>query len=137
MNQMILDWDGCINVRDLGGIPIQNGTMTQRGAIVRSDTPARLTRQAGTRFTISVFARSLRFPRKGMKKKNYSSTYRSQILWSAGSPSRIFRIRSFYTSGRHLIYGARRFIIRMHSRAGRNATLLPSLQSRKHKQVEC
>ena len=43
MNQRILDWDGCINVRDLGGIPIQNGTMTQRGAIVRSDTPARLT----------------------------------------------------------------------------------------------
>jgi protein-tyrosine phosphatase len=43
MNQRILAWDGCINVRDLGGIPTRNGTWTQRGAIVRSDTPARLT----------------------------------------------------------------------------------------------
>jgi protein-tyrosine phosphatase len=43
MNQRILAWDGCINVRDLGGIPTQSGTLTRWGAIVRSDTPARLT----------------------------------------------------------------------------------------------
>jgi protein tyrosine/serine phosphatase len=43
MNQRILDWDGCINVRDLGGIPTREGGLTRRGAIVRSDTPSRLT----------------------------------------------------------------------------------------------
>ena len=43
MNQRILNWDGCINVRDLGGIPTREGGLTRRGAIVRSDTPARLT----------------------------------------------------------------------------------------------
>lgn len=46
MNQSILNWDGCINVRDLGGIPTRSGALTRRGATVRSDTPARLT-QAG------------------------------------------------------------------------------------------
>jgi len=48
MNQRIPTWDGCINVRDLGGIPTQSGTLTQRGAIVRSDTPARLTTKGWT-----------------------------------------------------------------------------------------
>jgi hypothetical protein len=43
LNQSILNWDGCINVRDLGGIPARSGALTRRGAIVRSDTPARLT----------------------------------------------------------------------------------------------
>lgn len=38
-----LNWDGCINVRDLGGFRTHDGRMTQRGAIVRSDDPARLT----------------------------------------------------------------------------------------------
>ena len=43
MNQRILDWDGCINARDLGGIPTRSGNLTRWGAVVRSDTPARLT----------------------------------------------------------------------------------------------
>ncbi len=43
MNSRILTWDGCINVRDLGGIPTREGALTRRGAVVRSDTPARLT----------------------------------------------------------------------------------------------
>ena len=38
-----LKWDGCINVRDLGGLRICNGRMTRWGGVVRSDTPARLT----------------------------------------------------------------------------------------------
>jgi len=43
MNDRILVWDGCNNVRDLGGLWIGNGRTTQWGAVVRSDTPARLT----------------------------------------------------------------------------------------------
>lgn len=37
-----LDWDGCCNVRDLGGLPLDDGGSTRWGAIVRSDNPARL-----------------------------------------------------------------------------------------------
>jgi len=43
MNGRILAWDGCDNVRDLGGLATLDGRMTCRGAVVRSDTPGRLT----------------------------------------------------------------------------------------------
>lgn len=43
MNSRILNWEGCNNVRDLGGLRTSNGRLTRPGAIVRSDTPARLT----------------------------------------------------------------------------------------------
>ena len=43
MNKRVLVWDGCTNVRDLGGLRTCDGRMTRWGAIVRSDTPARLT----------------------------------------------------------------------------------------------
>jgi len=32
-----LDWDGCFNVRDLGGLPTSDGRTTRRGAVVRAD----------------------------------------------------------------------------------------------------
>jgi len=38
-----LNWDGCINMRDLGGLRTRDGRTTRWGAVVRSDTPARLT----------------------------------------------------------------------------------------------
>jgi protein-tyrosine phosphatase len=38
-----LTWDGCNNVRDLGGLSARDGRMTRWGAVVRSDTPAKLT----------------------------------------------------------------------------------------------
>ncbi len=43
MNERVLTWDGCTNVRDLGGLRTYDGRMTCLGAVVRSDTPARLT----------------------------------------------------------------------------------------------
>jgi protein-tyrosine phosphatase len=39
----VLTWDGCNNVRDLGGLNASNGYKTRWGAIVRSDHPAKLT----------------------------------------------------------------------------------------------
>jgi len=33
-----LVWDGCLNVRDLGGLPTADGEETRRGAIVRADS---------------------------------------------------------------------------------------------------
>lgn len=32
-----LDWDGCFNVRDLGGLPTSDGRVTRLGAVVRAD----------------------------------------------------------------------------------------------------
>ena len=42
MKNRILTWEGCTNVRDLGGLRACDGRMTRWGAVVRSDTPARL-----------------------------------------------------------------------------------------------
>jgi protein-tyrosine phosphatase len=38
-----LVWDGCVNVRDLGGLPTEDGGTTRFGAVVRSDNSRRLT----------------------------------------------------------------------------------------------
>jgi protein-tyrosine phosphatase len=43
MKKRVLAWDGCSNVRDLGGLRACDGRMTRWGAIIRSDNPARLT----------------------------------------------------------------------------------------------
>lgn len=43
MKERILPWDGCRNVRDLGGLGTSDGQTTRWQALVRSDTPARLT----------------------------------------------------------------------------------------------
>ena len=38
-----LDWEGCLNVRDLGGVPLDGGGETRYGAFVRADDLGRLT----------------------------------------------------------------------------------------------
>ena len=38
-----LDWDGCLNVRDLGGHPTEDGNETRMAAVVRADSVRRLT----------------------------------------------------------------------------------------------
>ena len=43
MNERVLAWEGCTNVRDLGGLRTCDGRMTRWRAVVRSDSPARLT----------------------------------------------------------------------------------------------
>lgn len=43
MEKRVLVWDGCTNVRDLGGLSTSDGRMTRWRAIVRSDSPAKLT----------------------------------------------------------------------------------------------
>ena len=44
----ILNWEGCNNVRDLGGLDASNGSKTRWGAIVRGDQPAKLTNKGWT-----------------------------------------------------------------------------------------
>lgn len=38
-----LVWDGCRNVRDLGGLPLGDGATTLFGRVIRADNPSRLT----------------------------------------------------------------------------------------------
>jgi hypothetical protein len=38
-----LGWDGCVNARDLGGLPLAGGGHTRFGAVVRADNVRRLT----------------------------------------------------------------------------------------------
>jgi hypothetical protein len=38
-----LEWDGCLNARDFGGLPLTGGGVTPRGRVVRSDNPDKLT----------------------------------------------------------------------------------------------
>ena len=38
-----LQWDGCVNVRDLGSLPTMDARRLRRGAVVRSDHPSKLT----------------------------------------------------------------------------------------------
>ena len=39
----IINWEGCNNVRDLGGMDASNGSKTRWGALVRGDQPMKLT----------------------------------------------------------------------------------------------
>jgi len=39
----VLAWDGCVNVRDLGGLPLQGGGETRYGVVVRADSIRALT----------------------------------------------------------------------------------------------
>ena len=43
MRERVLAWEGCLNVRDLGGLPTADGRKTRFGRVVRSDSPALLT----------------------------------------------------------------------------------------------
>jgi protein-tyrosine phosphatase len=39
----VLVWDGCVNVRDLGGLPLEGGGETRFGVVVRADSVGGLT----------------------------------------------------------------------------------------------
>jgi len=43
--QRHLEWEGCYNTRDLGGLPTMDGAETNWGEVIRSDLPGRLTGQ--------------------------------------------------------------------------------------------
>jgi protein tyrosine/serine phosphatase len=43
MTERVLSWEGCLNVRDLGGHAAANGRVTRFGAVVRADSVRHLT----------------------------------------------------------------------------------------------
>jgi protein-tyrosine phosphatase len=46
----LIEWDGCFNVRDLGGLPLRGGGTTASGVVVRADDLARLTTKGRPQF---------------------------------------------------------------------------------------
>lgn len=40
---MVLEWEGCLNGRDVGGLPSSDGRRIRSGALLRSDSHSRLT----------------------------------------------------------------------------------------------
>lgn len=54
----VLQWDACLNVRDLGGLPAHDGATTRWGALVRADTLCRLT-PAGCRALVEHGIRTI------------------------------------------------------------------------------
>lgn len=62
----LLAWDGCVNVRDLGGLPLETGGTTRHGRVVRADDIAALS-EAGWRALTEHGVRTaidLRFPQE-------------------------------------------------------------------------
>jgi protein-tyrosine phosphatase len=47
---MALRWDGCLNVRDLGGLPLKGGGSTAVGVVIRSDSLEKLSEVGWTTF---------------------------------------------------------------------------------------
>ena len=61
-------WDGCVNVRDLGGLPLEGGGETAFGVVVRADSIRSLSDegwQALVDYGVAEGGRSPLRPRRG------------------------------------------------------------------------
>jgi protein-tyrosine phosphatase len=58
LNARQLDWEGCYNIRDLGGLPTKSGKETRWKALVRADSLGRLT-EAGQDELLDYGVRSI------------------------------------------------------------------------------
>ena len=58
MEHRVLAWDGCLNVRDLGGLPTEDGASTRFGAVVRADSVRQLS-DAGWKALVAYGVRTI------------------------------------------------------------------------------
>ena len=58
MTERVLTWEGCLNVRDLGGHVVEDGRTTRFGAVVRADSVRHLT-PAGWRALVDYGVRTI------------------------------------------------------------------------------
>ncbi len=58
MTERVLSWDGCLNVRDLGGHATDDGRSTRFGAVVRADSVRHLT-EAGWQALVDYGVRTI------------------------------------------------------------------------------
>lgn len=67
----ILTWDGCNNVRDLGGLKTSTGFVTRRGAVVRGDQPSRLTENGWSALYAHGIRTIISLRTHGLEEKEY------------------------------------------------------------------
>ncbi len=67
----ILTWEGCNNVRDLGGMNAPNGYKTRWGAVVRGDHPAKLTSNGWSTLYAHGIRTIISLRTHGMDEKDY------------------------------------------------------------------
>jgi len=70
----ILTWDGCNNVRDLGGLNTSTGYKTRWGAVVRSDHPAKLTADGWSALYAHGIRTIISLRTHGLVEKDYLDT---------------------------------------------------------------
>jgi protein-tyrosine phosphatase len=82
-----VDWEGCLNARDLGGLPLRTGGFTTCGVVVRSDDLARLTTRGAEQFAAADVTAMLDL-RFGVEVERWPSPqknrpgYRNVPLWN-------------------------------------------------------
>lgn len=67
----ILNWEGCTNVRDLGGMDASNGSKTRLGAVVRGDHPSKLTADGWSALHAYGIRTIITLRTHGMDEKDY------------------------------------------------------------------
>lgn len=95
----LLGWEGCLNVRDLGGYPTVDGRETRWGAVVRADNLARLT-ETGRTALVEYGVRSIvdlrlpveldRHPNPFARSGPHGIVYVNVSLLDPGAPSEDF-----------------------------------------------
>jgi protein-tyrosine phosphatase len=70
----LLTWDGCSNVRDLGGLNTSDGRKTRWGAVVRSDHPAKLTANGWSALYAHGIRTIISLRTHGLVEKDYLDT---------------------------------------------------------------
>jgi protein-tyrosine phosphatase len=67
----ILIWEGCTNIRDLGGLTTSDGRKTRWGAVVRGDHPAKLTANGWSALYAHGIRTILSLRTHGLDEKDY------------------------------------------------------------------
>ena len=70
----LLTWDGCNNIRDLGGLKTSDGRKTRWGAVVRSDHPAKLTADGWSALYAHGIRTIISLRTHGLVEKDYLDT---------------------------------------------------------------
>ncbi len=73
-----LAWEGCYNIRDLGGFPIEGGGETRWGAVVRADSLSRLT-EAGRAALVDYGVRSIIDLRRPAELAEYPNPFAGEV----------------------------------------------------------
>ena len=118
MTKRILNWDGCTNARDLGGLHTLDGRQTRWQAVVRSDTPSRLTAAGWSALYAYGIRTIITLRTHGQTEPELNFSPPQPALPSCRSKLKILPIKRFCSSGRSQNSGLPRSITKTHCSAG-------------------